>query len=64
MVIILKRAKFKIFFNLQFSVKYKLEKNIYIIDVLNNNSMKLIRELVHVNYSFKISKKMNKKSYY
>lgn len=49
MVIILKRAKFKIFFNLQFSVKYKLEKNIYIIDILNNNSMKLIRELVHVN---------------
>ena len=64
MVIILKRAKFKIFFNLQFSVKYKLEKNIYIIDILNNNSMKLIRELVHVNYSFKISKKMNKKRYY
>ena len=64
MVIILKRAKFKIFFNLQFSVKYKLEKNIYIIDVLNNNSMKLIRELVHVNHSFKISKKMNKKRYY
>ena len=64
MVIILKRAKFKIFFNLQFSVKYKLEKNIYIIDILNNNSMKLIRELVHVNYSFKISKKMNKKHYY
>ena len=64
MVIILKRAKFKIFFNLQFSVKYKLEKNIYIIDILNNNSMKLIRELVHVNHSFKISKKMNKKRYY
>ena len=64
MVIILKQAKFKIFFNLQFSVKYKLEKNIYIIDILNNNSMKLIRELVHVNYSFKISKKMNKKRYY